>query len=110
MVQRPKVLYNRQTRKFVMWFHLDLPRGTVERHDGTYYQNAQSLCDKAGAPCAKLMGYQLRSVGVATADRPEGPYVWERGARLPPSRRASFSETRSRVAQASARTARAPWT
>jgi len=81
VVQRPKVLYNRQTRKFVMWFHLDLPRGTVERHDGTYYQNAQSLCDKAGAPCAKLMGYQLRSVGVATADRPEGPYVWERGFR-----------------------------
>lgn len=43
--ERPKVLYNKKTKKFVMWFHLD-------SRDYTY----------AG-------------VGIATADRPEGPFT-----------------------------------
>jgi hypothetical protein len=46
MLERPKVIYNRKTRKFVMWFHLEL----------------------AGK------GYGATRSGVAVADRVRGPY------------------------------------
>ena len=46
ILERPKVIYNRQTRKFVMWFHLELK--------GSGYSSARS--------------------GVAVADHPAGPY------------------------------------
>jgi beta-xylosidase len=46
ILERPKVIYNRQTRKFVMWFHLELK--------GSGYSSARS--------------------GVAVADQPTGPY------------------------------------
>lgn len=42
--ERPKVLYNKKTNKFVMWFHLD---------DSSY---------------------TFAGVGIAVADRPEGPF------------------------------------
>lgn len=46
IIERPKVIFNRQTRKFVMWMHID---------------------DK---------NYKLGKVGVAIADQPEGPFTY----------------------------------
>jgi len=46
ILERPKVIYNKVTRKFCMWFHLEL----------------------------KGSGYEAARYGVAVADRPEGPY------------------------------------
>jgi len=46
VVERPKVLYNAKTKKYVMWFHLD------DEH------------------------YHYRRVGVATANAPEGPFTF----------------------------------
>jgi hypothetical protein len=48
VVERPKVLYNAKTKKYVMWFHLD------------------------------DAGYKYRHVGTATADNPQGPFSWSR--------------------------------
>ena len=46
ILERPKVIYNRKTGKFVMWFHLEL----------------------------KGKGYGAARSGVAVADQPTGPY------------------------------------
>lgn len=46
ILERPKVIYNKVTGKFCMWFHLEL----------------------------KGQGYSAARYGVAVADRPEGPY------------------------------------
>jgi len=46
VMERPKVLYNRQTKKYVMWFHLEL-RG---------------------------QGYRAARAGVAVSDKITGPY------------------------------------
>ncbi len=46
ILERPKVIFNPQTQKFCMWFHLEL----------------------------KGQGYNAARYGVAEADRPEGPY------------------------------------
>ena len=46
ILERPKVIYNKVTGKFCMWFHLEL----------------------------KGQGYDAARYGVAVADRPEGPY------------------------------------
>ena len=46
VLERPKVIYNPVTKKFCMWFHLEL----------------------------KGKGYSAARYGVAVADRPEGPY------------------------------------
>ncbi len=46
VIERPKVIYNQKTRKFVMYFHLEL-RGK---------------------------GYSAARVGIAVADNPTGPY------------------------------------
>ena len=46
ILERPKVIYNPVTKKFCMWFHLEL----------------------------KGQGYDAARYGVAVADRPEGPY------------------------------------
>jgi len=46
ILERPKVIYNRQTGKFVMWFHLE-PKGS---------------------------SYSAAKSGVAVADHPAGPY------------------------------------
>ena len=48
IIERPKVIYNAGTRKFVMWFHLEF----------------------------KGQGYNTGRSGVATADRPAGPFVY----------------------------------
>ena len=46
ILERPKVIYNKVTKKFCMWFHLEL----------------------------KGRGYDAARYGVAVADKPEGPY------------------------------------
>lgn len=53
IVERPKVIYNSKTGKFVMWFHLELK--------GQSYDAARS--------------------GVAMADKPEGPFTFIRSLR-----------------------------
>lgn len=48
IVERPKVIYNKKTKKFVMWFHLEL----------------------------KGKGYDAARSGVAFSDKITGPYVY----------------------------------
>ncbi len=48
ILERPKVIYNPATRKFVMWFHLEL----------------------------KDMGYDAARTGVAVSDSPTGPFEY----------------------------------
>ncbi|ALJ01198.1 beta-glucanase [Rufibacter tibetensis] len=48
VIERPKVVYNARTKKFVMWFHLEL----------------------------KGKGYEAARTGVATSDNPTGPYTY----------------------------------
>ena len=50
ILERPKVIFNQKTKKFVMWFHLEL------RHKG----------------------YDAARVGVATAENPFGPFTYIR--------------------------------
>lgn len=54
ILERPKVIYNRKTRKFVMWFHLEL----------------------------KGQGYRAARAGVAVADKVTGPYTFLRSGRV----------------------------
>lgn len=53
IIERPKVLYNPKTEKYVMWFHLD------GAFDGR--------------------GYGYRHVGIAQADNPAGPFDYVHG-------------------------------
>lgn len=53
ILERPKVIYNAKTGKFVMWFHLEL----------------------------KGKGYSVARAGVAVADKPAGPYTFIRSVR-----------------------------
>ena len=53
VLERPKVIFNQKTRKFVMWFHLEL----------------------------KGQGYNAARVGVAVSDRVIGPYTFIRSFR-----------------------------
>ncbi len=48
ILERPKVIYNEKTKKFVMWFHLEL----------------------------KSQGYASSRSGVAVADNPTGPFIF----------------------------------
>ncbi len=48
ILERPKVIYNEKTKKFVMWFHLEL----------------------------KSQGYASARSGVAVADNPTGPFIF----------------------------------
>lgn len=61
VVQRPKVIHNNETRKFVMYFHLDQPK------------------HKEGGLQSRSDGYQFRRVGTAVAANPAGPYKFVRG-------------------------------
>ena len=58
ILERPKVIHNAKTGKFVMWFHLEL----------------------------KGQGYSSARSGVAVADRPEGPYAFLRSGRVNPGK------------------------
>jgi hypothetical protein len=48
VIERPKVIFNEKTGKFVLWFHLEL----------------------------KGQGYTAAQTGVAVADNPTGPYIF----------------------------------
>lgn len=48
VIERPKVIYNPKTKKYVMWFHLEL----------------------------KGQGYKAAKTGVAVADKPTGPFTF----------------------------------
>ncbi|MCC2598473.1 glycoside hydrolase family 43 protein [Sphingobacterium sp. FBM7-1] len=53
-IERPKVIYNEETEKFVMYFHLEL----------------------------KGRGYEAAHVGIATSDNPAGPYQFIKNGRV----------------------------
>jgi hypothetical protein len=53
VIERPKVIFNRKTNRFVMWFHLEL----------------------------KGQHYKASRAGVAVADKPAGPYTFLRSFR-----------------------------
>lgn len=53
VLERPKVIYNKKTGKYVMWFHLEL----------------------------KGQGYNAAQTGVATSDKITGPYTFIRSTR-----------------------------
>lgn len=53
ILERPKVVYNEKTGKYVMWFHLEL----------------------------KGQGYNAARAGVAVADKPTGPYAYQTSLR-----------------------------
>lgn len=50
ILERPKVIYNARTKKFVMWFHLEPKNG----------------------------GYDGAMIGIAQADKVTGPYTYIR--------------------------------
>lgn len=54
IMERPKVVYNEKTKKFVMWFHLEL----------------------------KDMGYRASRAAVAVSDNVAGPYTYLRSGRV----------------------------
>lgn len=56
IIERPKVVYNPQTGKFVMWFHLEL----------------------------KGRGYDAARAGVAISDSPTGPFTFLHSGRVNP--------------------------
>src|SRR5690606_31112786 len=57
-IERPKVIYNEETKKFVMYFHLEL----------------------------KGRGYEAAHVGIATSDNPAGPYQFIKNGRVNPGK------------------------
>ncbi|WP_345255362.1 glycoside hydrolase family 43 protein [Flaviaesturariibacter amylovorans] len=70
VLERPKVIYNAQTKKFVMWFHHEL----------------------------KGQGYSAALTGLAIADNPSGPYRYVKSLR--PNRNvwpANFPEDQKRA-------------
>lgn len=56
IMERPKVIYNEKTKKFVMWFHLEL----------------------------KGEGYKAARTGIAVSDTPAGPYRMIHSGRVNP--------------------------
>ena len=56
VMERPKVIYNEKTKKFVMWFHLEL----------------------------KGKGYAAARSAVAVSDSPTGPFKYIRSERINP--------------------------
>ena len=58
ILERPKVVYNKKTKKYVMWFHLEL----------------------------KGKGYGAAQAGVATATKPTGPFTFLKAGRVNPGK------------------------
>ena len=58
ILERPKVVYNKKTKKYVMWFHLEL----------------------------KGKGYGAAYAGVATATKPTGPFTFLKAGRVNPGK------------------------
>ncbi len=57
VLERPKVIYNKKTQKFVMWFHHEL----------------------------KNQGYKAALTGIAVSDKVTGPYVYINSFRIHPN-------------------------
>lgn len=53
VIERPKVVFNKKTKKYVMWFHLEL----------------------------KNQGYEAARTGVAVSDSPQGPFEYVKSFR-----------------------------
>ncbi|TDQ08072.1 glycoside hydrolase family 43 protein [Pedobacter metabolipauper] len=64
ILERPKVVYNKKTKKFVMWFHLELLG----------------------------KGYAAARAGVAVADKPGGPYTFIKSYRPNPEKMPYYPE------------------
>eukprot|EP00928_Gymnodinium_smaydae_P070894 TRINITY_DN54636_c0_g1_i1.p1 TRINITY_DN54636_c0_g1~~TRINITY_DN54636_c0_g1_i1.p1 ORF type:complete len:625 (-),score=118.48 TRINITY_DN54636_c0_g1_i1:56-1930(-) len=94
ILERPKVIYNEKTKKYVMWFHVDhkkMPGAAIlqtsavrhkrlKRH-ARHHHEKQQREDRDGFSINGTMWerlrtgeYILRRVGVATADHPSGPF------------------------------------
>lgn len=58
ILERPKVIYNSRTKKFIMWFHLEL----------------------------KGEGYKSARTGIAVANKVSGPYTFIRSTRATPGK------------------------
>ncbi len=58
ILERPKVIFNKKTGKYVMWFHLEL----------------------------KNKGYSSAYAGTAVSDKPAGPYTFVRAGRVNPGK------------------------
>jgi Glycosyl hydrolases family 43 len=72
VLERPKVIYNKKTKKFVMWFHHEL----------------------------KGQGYKAALTGVAVSDNATGPYQYINSFRLNPKVYAkNFTKKEQRLAQ-----------
>ncbi|MCL7986693.1 family 16 glycosylhydrolase [Sphingobacterium sp. lm-10] len=72
IIERPKVIYNQKTKKFVMYFHLEL----------------------------KGRGYEAAYVGLATSDNPTGPFTYHKAGRVNAKKwplNMSTSQRKSRV-------------
>ena len=71
IMQRPKVIYNNNTMKFVMYFHLDQPKSSP----------AQPVPQppRPARHSEEPLSYQFRRVGVATAHKASGPYTFIHG-------------------------------
>jgi len=61
IIERPKVIYNETTKKYVMWMHIE---GSTN-DDGTLNQS-----------------YAKAEAGVAVSDSPTGPFVYQAGYRM----------------------------
>jgi hypothetical protein len=104
ILERPKVLLNAATGKYILWFHLDAthapatarPRGgnasvasaSVASGDDDGDADGDDNDDDAGSGGAGSGGlgagrrkYWLRRAGVAVADRPEGPFLFAHALR-----------------------------
>ena len=88
IIERPKVLYNAKTGKFVMWFHLDAAEATSSPSSGGGWRRrllqdetmergegiAPSQQQHRSLRGAKHHRYFFRRAGVAFADSPVGPF------------------------------------
>lgn len=73
VIERPKVIYNAKTKKFVMWFHLEL-RGR---------------------------GYEAARAAVAVSDNPTGPFEFVKSGRVNPGKLPfNWTETETNTMQA----------
>lgn len=82
VMERPKVIYNEKTGKFVMWFHLEL----------------------------KGKGYEAARAALAISDTPAGPYHYVRSGRVNPGVYPENMSQKEREAQLDVRNYTKWWT
>ncbi|MCC8146427.1 MAG: glycoside hydrolase family 43 protein [Bacteroidales bacterium] len=82
IIERPKVIYNEKTRKFVMYFHLEL----------------------------KGKGYDAARVGLAISDHVTGPYKYIRSGRVNPGKWPANMTTKQRESKITSSDVEKWWT